>query len=77
MMSTLLKSVMLKPRDPGRQARSLVRREARSLHPGGPRARVRKTLRRSQKREPTRTLTTPRTKRLPKRRKRRLMNHVS
>ena len=77
LMSTLLKSVMLQTKRPGKLGKKPGMKGGKKPAPRGSKGQGKKTLRRSQKREPTRTLTTPRTKRLPKRRTRRLMNHVS
>ena len=75
--SALLKMVMLQIKKPGRQVK-LAQKEARSLQPkGDPRARVRKALRRSPKREPRRTLMTPRRRRSHRRQTTSPMIHVS
>ena len=73
--SVLMRSIKLQTKKPGKGGNPMPR-EARSLQPRGPRARVRRTLRKGPtKKEPRRTLPTPR--RAARSRRRSPLTHVS
>ena len=76
-MSTLLKSVMLQTKKPVKAGKKPGAKGAGRLQWGVEGQGQENPQKKPSKRKPRRTLTTSRTRRLPKRRTRSLMNHVS